>query len=165
MDWSSLITLIVGSILGGQWVRFTQRGRLTDHIDRRLTIWERLPPGETKDDLQRLIESDVRYLVAHDDRPTTKERLDVRWAFAWVTMAVLLVALTFVDPIADGVRVPLRIVAFLAFLIGLSVIMRIRGSRSDRRWARLADAERAGIQPSSKPARDSQKLQPRTGKM
>jgi hypothetical protein len=113
----------------------------------------------------RLIESDVRYLVAHDDRPTTKERLDVRWAFAWVTMAVLLVALTFVDPIADGVRVPLRIVAFLAFLIGLSVIMRIRGSRSDRRWARLADAERAGIQPSSKPARDSQKLQPRTGKM
>jgi hypothetical protein len=99
MDWSAvlpaaagLLTLFVGWLLRGEYSRFTEQGRLPDQIDRRLALWEKMPNGETKDKLRVEIESDVRYMLAHDVRPTAKERLDSHRGWAWTAMGVLVLA-------------------------------------------------------------------------
>jgi hypothetical protein len=75
---TSLLTLVLGWVLRGGYMRFTERGRLPEQIDRRLTIWKQMPDGQVKDELRTRIESDVRYLMAHDVHPTAQERHDRR---------------------------------------------------------------------------------------
>jgi len=163
MDWSSLVapllTLAFGWLLRGEFARFTERGRLPDHVDRRLAIWERLPAGETKDELQHQIESDVRFLMAHDDRPTTQERLDLRWGSAFIVLPMLIVMTVFVErPGFDWPTKVLVIIAFISAMVGIGVIMKTRQSKGLRRWRKLAAAERAGIELPEKPAADVRPL-------
>jgi hypothetical protein len=140
---SSLLTLVLGWVLRGGYIRFTERGRLPDHIDRRLAIWKQMPDGQAKDELRERIESDVRYLLAHDVHPTTQERNDRRFGWGFVAAAPL-VAASFVS--FEGFEFNWR--SGLAMILGLVMLMtggamvaRAHDSRDYRRMARLAELD------------------------
>ena len=108
-----------------------------------------MPNGETREKLLAEIESDVRYMLAHDIRPTVEERRNFRSAWVWFILAAFLGGIVAFDPFVSGTRWLTAVFAFigvLAVALGAGLLNQIRRSRLSKRWANLEVEERDQIE-------------------
>jgi hypothetical protein len=137
-----LVTLLLGFLLRGEYVRFSERGRLPEKIDRQLAIYEKLPDSPSRVQLRDHIELQVRYLVPFETPATVGERHDKMWGYAIVVTGLL------TPGIGISAGWPLEWVGYVSLFgalvtaAGLAIVTKAQRSRNERRWARLAKAER-----------------------
>ena len=168
-QWIPLITLAVGFLARGEYVRFTERGRLPGRIAAELDMLAKLPEGNAHDELREHIEDQVRYLVAHEDPTMT---VDERHAALghFITLLGGVPLLAFVASGLSGLGQVAWVVGSLiaaAVLVAVWRLGDLLGHRMERRQFRLRQAEghprtRPSGRPSEEPE-DKSRPEPPTG--
>lgn len=106
-----------------------------------------LPEGRAKAELTSHIERRVRLLVAEQENYTANERLNRRWAAAFVVSGFSFMFMVTADLIGGTawVNVPITLLALVGIVAGMSMAMNAHEARNERRWAKRQRAEDAAV--------------------
>lgn len=146
-DWQPLLASVVGAVAGffarGEYARFTERGRLPGDIAKQLDMLERLPDGLARNELQRHVERQVRYLVAYEQPRSFGERLMTRYQVLAVSFGMFSLLLVRESPelAASPARWAVFLISGVCLLFGVLGVLAVLARRFVGKLVRLRDAD------------------------
>lgn len=138
-----LATGAAGYFGRGEYARFTERGRLPGNLTAQLDMLAKMPASPVRDELQRHVETQVRYLVAHEQLSPVEQRLAWQWNLATLGGGLSIALLPLADETIGGgpVAPAIFVGGMLCAMLGLKRLMDGRLRRNEDKLVRLAQAE------------------------